>query len=670
MPQAAGFALALCAALLLSFGFPPAEPPQPPPPQAAPAAPPPDAEPVLSERIANYQIEVKLDVAQKMLEGTEIISWRNVHRVPASELRFHLYWNAWKDERSSWLREDRLRERPRGRPRGPRDSAWCEVTSIHLLADDGRETNLTAAMRFDAPDDGNPDDQTVLVVPLPAPVAPGQSLRVRVAWKAKIPRTIARTGYRGNFFFLAHWFPALGVWQADGTWNCHQFHSATEFFHDFGNYDVKMTVPAGWVLGATGREQSVKQNPDGTATHHYVQSDVHTFTWTTSPEYREARRRFAHPGLPPVEMRLLYQPEHEAQVERHFRATEAALRYYGEWFGAYPYGHVTVVDPAYGSGAGGMEYPTLFTCGTRLWNPFGGGSPESVTIHEAGHQFWYGIVANNEFEHAWLDEGFNTFSETRTMFTAYGPPAYVQRFFRGFFPVLLPEIRRDKLLDLGWDNYRAAARRDAQAKHTFRYFPNTASSITYSKTGLWLETLERTLGWETLQKILSTHFQRWKFRHPAPDDFFAIANEVSGRDLGPFFDQVHRQAAVFDYAVELVSSEELPAAPSAPKEYLTRVVVRRLEDGILPVEVLLKFENGEEVRDVWDGRDTWKLYTAVKPARLEFAAVDPDRKLALDINFSNNSRRLVPRNHLPATKWASKWMIWLQDFLQTLLFLA
>src|SRR5262249_39127160 len=146
------------------------------------------------------------------------------------------------------------------------------------------------------------------------------------------------------------------------------------------------------------------------ATHRYYQEDVHDFAWTTSPDYVERTGRFTHPSLPPVEMRLLLEPEHVAQAERHFDATRTALKYYGEWYGPYPYGHITIVDPAYQSGAGGMEYPTLFTAGTRWLAPAQVTTPEGVTVHEAGHQFWYGIVGNNEFEDAWMDEGFNTFS--------------------------------------------------------------------------------------------------------------------------------------------------------------------------------------------------------------------------------------------------------------------
>jgi len=152
------------------------------------------------------------------------------------------------------------------------------------------------------------------------------------------------------------------------------------------------------------------------------------------------------------------QPEHEGQTQRHFDAAAAALENYGTWYGPYPYGHVTLVDPVYDSATGGMEYPTLFTCGTRIFNPFGADSPESVTVHEAGHQFWYGLVGNNEFEHAWLDEGFNTFSTLRTLDVAFADRVLVRRYLeppkagRGrsaFFPLPFRGITVDR-----WDARR------------------------------------------------------------------------------------------------------------------------------------------------------------------------------------------------------------------------
>ena len=365
-------------------------------------------------RTTSYRIEVELEPDSKTLEGRQTITWQNAQKQPTDSLWFHLYWNAWRNNRSTWMLENRIRRRAIGSDFEEGDWGYIEVSSIRLLPGMGYGgSDLTGEMRFASPDDGNSEDRTVLVVPLPTPVGPDETIQIEIVWQSKIPRTFARTGFRGDFFFLAHWFPKLGVFEEEG-WNNHQFHAATEFYSDFGNYDVSMTVPESFVLGATGKEMDVQVNPDDTVTHRYRQEDVHGFAWTTSPDYLVQEARFAEPGLPPVDMRLLLQPEHLEQAERHFDATRAALLHYGTWYGPYPYDHVTVVDPAYGSGRrrDGVPDP-LFTAGTRLFNPFGGGFLEGVTVHEAGHQFWYGVVGNNEFEHAWLDEGLNTFSESR-----------------------------------------------------------------------------------------------------------------------------------------------------------------------------------------------------------------------------------------------------------------
>ena len=173
-----------------------------------------------------------------------------------------------------------------------------------------------------------------------------------------MPRTFARTGRASaTFFFLAQWFPKIGVLE-DAGWNCHQFHAGTEFFADYGIYDVRLTVPRGWVVGATGRERERRDNGDEHDHHRYHAGGRARLRLDDEPRLpRAARPASSTPTLPPVEMRLLLQPEHAAQADRHFAATRAALRYYGEWFGAYPYGHITIVDPAWQSGAGRHGVP-------------------------------------------------------------------------------------------------------------------------------------------------------------------------------------------------------------------------------------------------------------------------------------------------------------------------
>ncbi len=656
----AGVAALLVAAHGSSPGSAQGMPPSPPAPAYVTISPP------LSPRNANYSIDARLDPASRTIAGSEVITWRNITSRTATDLQFHLYWNAWKNTRSTFIHEAALAGGRDVLNRPADDFSRVDVSSIRLLGTGGpTPVDLTSRKHFIAPDDGNPDDETVMAVPLASPAAPGATLTVEIKWTARVPRTFARTGAIGNFFFIAQWFPKLGVLRDDG-WNCHQFHSSTEFFSDYGVYDVNLTVPKGWTVGATGVERDRRDSADSTTTHRFYQEDVHDFVWTTSPDYVERTARFEHPSLPPVNIRLLLQPEHLAQADRHFAATRAALRYYGEWYGAYPYGHITVIDPAFQSGAGGMEYPTLFTAGTRWLVVPQVTTPEGVTVHEAGHQFWYGIVGNNEFEDAWMDEGFNTFSTARTVAQAFEPNYYARRYFGGFIPWVFRDIRLTREIDgNNLDSYRRVAKQDLQSTPSFRYFPTSAGGITYAKTGLWLNTLERWLGWPTLQKIMSAHFARWKFRHPKPADFFATANEVSGRDLTPYFDQVYRSSNVFDYAVQNLATVKLDGG-----DYRTTVVVRRYGEALFPVDLVVTFKNGETVTEHWNGRDRWKSFVYDRPSPATTAVVDPNRVLLLDVAYTNNSRTLAPKSAQAATKWSAAWMLWLEDLLLSYGFLV
>ena len=653
-------------------------------------------EPVRSPRNANYTIEVELLPGERMLHGRQTMVWRNIQRQPTRELWFHLYWNAWRNTRSTWMVEDSIRGRSSNRQPEDGDWSYLEIDSARLLADPGwQETDLHPSLRFVSPDDENRHDRTVAVLTLPRPVEPGETIRVEMNWRAKIPRTFARTGFRGDFYFIAHWFPKLGVFEGD-DWNCHQYHSATEYFSDYGVYDVSITVPDDYVVGATGRRTELTTNGDGTASHRFQQADVHAFTWTASPDFRTATDRLEVDDLPPVDITLLYQPEHARQVDRHLHATKAASS--STAAGTAP----TLTDtspwsiPAWGAGAGGMEYPTLFTAGTRWLNPFGGGSPEGVTIHEAGHQFWYGVVGNNEFEHAWIDEGFNSFSDARVYDVTYGPEHYVKRYFsppgtnlRGFLPLLFEDLLQGRDV---WGNrmsrFRDNATTEVMSHPTFRYFPSKAGHLSYTKTALWLSTLERYLGWETLQPIMATFYERFSFAHPTPGDFFSTVDEVSGRDMTWFFDRVYRSSSHFDYAIESVKSrplelrglEETPAGPATrqhvsaaygeSRTYRSEIVVRREGDAIFPVDVLLVFDDGSEMRHSWDGKRRWTMLVEERPAKLAYAVVDPDRILLLDIDRTNNSRTLTPGDDFVATKLASRWIVWLQDFLLTFTFFS
>ncbi|MHC5064517.1 MAG: M1 family metallopeptidase [Planctomycetota bacterium] len=396
--------------------------------------------PERSPRLSSYRMAVELDPVARTVQGTQVITWRNTSSAATSELRFHMYLNAFRDLQSTLMLESDPSFRAQWRDS---DFGSVEFDSLQLETVGGR-VDLTP--RAEAPDDGNENDATVLVVPLPAPVEPGASITLHSSFTSRMPKAYRRTGWiPENGFFCMNWFPKLGVLEQVGdqaVWNCHQFHSNTEFYADFSTYDVSITVPDDYVVGASGELQE-EVNRDGKKSLRFLAEDVHDFAFVADPDFKVHEETFpafvaandpsgvapavaaligkpvADFNLPETKIILLLHPQHdsELQVQRHMHAVKLALEFYGLRFGPYPYGTVTAVDP--GSDmegrrlGGGMEYPTIFTCGTLLYPHPRVSRPEGVTVHEFGHQFWYGLSANNEFEESWLDEGLNTYSEGR-----------------------------------------------------------------------------------------------------------------------------------------------------------------------------------------------------------------------------------------------------------------
>ncbi|MDZ7268263.1 MAG: M1 family metallopeptidase [candidate division KSB1 bacterium] len=625
----------------------------------------------LSPRIANYDIDVRLDTKTRELKATERLVWHNRTAQATAELQFHLYLNAFRNDRSTFMRESG------GMSRGNRidKDGWgyIEVERIQLA---GSGQDLTAALAFIQPDDDNRDDKTVARLPLPRPVAPGESIAVAIDFTAKLPQPpFARTGAKKEFFMVAQWFPKVGVFE-NGRWNTHQFHANSEFFADYGVYNVRMTVPAENLVGATGVEVAVIDNRNGTKTHVYRAEDVHDFAWTTSPEFVEFKDR-----VQDVDIRLLLQPDHVDQAVRHLEATRVAVEYFQNWYGDYPFPNLTVVDPRRGAaGAGGMEYPTLITAGTSYGLPAGVRAVETVIIHEFGHNYWYHLLGSNEFEESWLDEGINTYTEIQILNDRYGPAGDLIN----FLGIRINDLQVQRAV------YLNAADRDRTVRRAWEYYPGAYSVNSYAKPGVLLTTLQNYLGEEKMRAAMRAYVSRWRFKHPTTRDFIAVVQEVAGQDLHWFFEQALFSNAVLDYSVERAATAEVKKgrgydfslhvtgadssraqaasfAESASTAGETRLYrssfyVRRRGDFVFPVEIVATFANGEKVREQWDGREIWKKFTYTKPVKLVRAEVDPDRKIPLDVNYTNNSSR-VHANHLGAHKLALRWLFWMQSFL-------
>jgi hypothetical protein len=600
--------------------------------------------PALSKHIVDYRIKVQLVPAEKAVIGEQVLTWLNDSAVPVSELQFHLYLNAFKNNRSTFMKESG------GLSRGYKleSGEWGYIDVKGIKVNDG--IDLTMMMEFIQPDDNNSDDQTVMRVKLPEPVQPQGTITLEIEFYSKLPRAFARAGFYDDFFMVSQWFPKIGVLQ-DEEWNCHQYHSNSEFFANFGVYEVEMTVPSEYIVGATGVRTGETENADGTRTYTHYQEDVHDFAWTACPDFVEFREQYTLSD-PPVEteMILLVHRTHLNLKDRYYQSLKYGIEFYSQNYGAYPYETITLVDvPIKALGAGGMEYPTLFTTLGISFLPDGFRLPELVTIHEFGHGYWYGIVANNEFEEAWLDEGINSYSEIKAMNKYYG--------------------QNQSLIDLAClkisdtlmcrSQVIASGRIDPIVTKSWEFFSGLNYGVNvYQKAALTLLTLENYLGEDVMERVMKSFYERWKFGHPKTDDFIAVAEEVSGQDLGWFFDQFLRSPDKLDYAIESLRSREINEpegifqgqlkSPSEDKDeerekvYKNDVVVLRKGELIFPQEILIVFDNGEEIREEWDGKDRWTRFTYYKPVELKSAQLDPENKLLLDVNHLNNSLTRKP----------------------------
>ena len=608
----------------------------------------------MSQRVVHYEIDAKYDAVKHTVDATEVLTYHNLTGQALDHFPFHLYLNGFQPK-ATWVSEAKLAGANRevaypkweDKKYGSEDIKGFEVVG---------QGDLTKTLQFIQPDDSNKDDKTVVDVHMPKPIAPGAYVQFKIAFHDQFPETQARTGWNRDFVLGGQWFPKVGVWW-QGAWNCHQFHAMTEFFADFGVYDVKLTVPQNEVVGASGVLIEEKSNPDNTQTFTYHGDDIHDFAWTASPRYKVKDDGVFQGQMGPVKLRFLMQPAHWDQVERHERIIRETLDRFEKWYGPYPYKTLTVVDPEPDSAAGGMEYPTFITGGTSWFAPKGHTEePELVLEHEFGHQYWYGMVATNEFEDAWMDEGINSYTEVKVLSSILGPYTSVWN----MAGITAGDIELQRLFFLG------AANLDPIAQKGYEYANyESYGGITYGKTASVLLTLEGIIGEDTMAKAMHTYFMKYRFTHPTKEDFLKTIEEVSGKNLRWYFDQAVYGSQVMDYEVMRVDS--FPVNWYEKKEegfgnkedkntvYRSTVWLHRKEDFVMPVEVEIRFSNGEKVREHWDGKSRWTKFSYEKKAKVESAEIDPDHKIQIDRNDFNNSYVVEP-NPKPTRKLSNYWL--------------
>ncbi len=635
-------------------------------------------------QVASYDIEARLDTDAKMVSGVEVITWRNTSKDTISELMFHTYLNAFKNSNSTFFRESAFNE---GYNLGeyPAENEMGYIDITRMIVVDGEP--LTQDLKYAQPDDGNAADQTVMSVKLPKKIMPGEQVKIQVSFLSKLPKILVRTGYeRGDFYMVAQWFPKLGVYEPKGMrqrkkggWNCHQFHYNSEFYADFGTYDVSITVPEKYKVGATGVETYEATTHDGTRIYKFHANDVIDFAWTASPRYNVITDTFNNKGI-----KLLYMPEHGSETERYIDAIKHAMEYMEKNVGEYPYPQITIVDvPYYASRAGGMEYPMFITTNTFKNVPSGIRYMESTVIHEFVHNYFMAVVATNEFEEAWLDEGITQFYEGQIMDEYYGEGSLVN-----FFGYKVNSSEHNRLSYTQSYNPAIATIDNP----VWKYPSYTYSTMAYDKASTMMQTLKGLMGEEHFNNAMKNYYSKFMFKHPSGRDFVASINEevskmnnpTLGTNLNWFFDSMLRTDEVCDYKLTKIVNrrftgtkhgffdtgiEKLFVDTDTASEMRSSIYVQRMGTMVMPVEVLVTFKDGTTKLLNWDGKARCKEFILDTTSPVVSAQIDPDNKIACDIDYVNNSVSNGSVSN-PVWKYAVKFLFWLENIFQSIAFFA
>ncbi len=570
--------------------------------------------PAHADPVASYTLRATLDPVKHVVEGKGTITWRNASSAPQGEVFVHLYPNAFKNDRTLFMRfTGNEAFRGAGTP-----SEWGHVTVSRFGLGDA---DLWPGADKTSP--GDPDDETDIRVPLPEPVAPGATVRFDVAFEVQLPTLLFRTGYVDGFHLVAQWFPKIARLEPDGRWAHFAFHHLSEFYADFGAYDVTVDTPDDMIVGATG-QLAGEERRGGRVARRFVQADVHDFAFAAWSKFHELTGT-SDDG---VALRVLYPPGFDRAAELELASVKFGLAHLGRAFGRYPYRTLTMIHPPPGAEeGGGMEYPTLITTGGSWYLPWTGARIiDVVTIHELGHEWFYGLVATDEHTWPFLDEGVNSYAEVDAM-EALAPRTSAV----GALGLSL-DIAALNRADASDAERNAPVAQPAPAFLTGRDY----GALVYRRTATLLDTLGNVYGKDEVRRAVGRYARRYRFQHPVPADLLQAVREVVGADAAEQLRLGLFDRGTVDYAVADVTS-----APEG-EGYRGSVLVRRRGALRFPVDVDLVAEGGAVQRVRWDAAESVARLPYQGKTKLVAAVVDPEHRILLDDDLSNNARALSP----------------------------
>ena len=626
-------------------------------------------------RIADYRIDARLDTDEHRIDGTVEVTWHNRTHRPVRRLRFHQYMNAFRADDTVWLAEGG--DGHRGHARARDSWGYLDIRDIRR-----NEPSVNIAPTRDAGSPSNPpltwhedSEPTLLTVDLPGDVGPSESVTLTIEFVTQLPEVFARTGHSDGFYLVAQWYPKLAVFDASEGWRAHPFTYHSEFFADFGTYEVRLDVPDDLIVGATGIRTG-ETHDAGRNQLAYRAEMVHDFAWTASPGFTEHSTT-----VDGIRVRLLSSGTDKTLADEHLATQVAALDSYQTRFGPYPWSTITIVEPPnHAAGAGGMEYPTFYTTSAarsrrRLpaWVLEERLSGTFTTLHEFGHQYFQGMLASDEYREPWLDEGLNTTSNVLALYDRYGQDAWVARLFGH-------ALSMDDVVRLGMhdDSPVLPVRSGA---NEFQPFEGSYHRVVYEKTAAVMLTLRNLLGAAKFDAALHRYAQAHRFAHPSAADLErAFLDEVGERprvatagdirlDLRAFFASQLRGTNTVNFAVKSVEnsprrvgagwhrdandtlvltptpdnaddpSAELPDNSMQGQASLTR-------EGKLPVEVEIEFVDGRRRRFWWITRERFAIHR-FPGQRVRRVTLDPDRRYLIETHLHDNTAQSDEQPGLP-----------------------
>lgn len=599
-----------------------------------------------------YSIRAVLVPAETLLQVQTRMTYRNNSPDTLRELYVHLYWNIFAPGSYArrLSRERRLEQLPELSP--VQVDSFVVVTST---GERGREYEV---------------DNTIVRLPLPRPLPPGDSVEVLSSIAQRVPPEGLRMGQFEEEYFIAHWFPSVCVYDRYG-WHTEQYLGVGEFFEEVADYEVELTLPGTYVVVHTGELlnaeevlsaeilQQLERAQADTVPVRVADFSKQPLTDPTPRLWRFRAERVRTVAWAAVRrsvwdvqqwdgilVHVLYPKELESFYRNEgLRAAVHAVRFFSTYLGRYPYPNMVVVV---GGTTGGMEYPGIVFIGRSL----GGGvlAPRTagVIMHEIGHNWFPMIVNSNETEFGFQDEGFNTFVTSLALEAFYGKHQTGLRIPQWLHPFVpqFEERTGNALATIlwqltGWD----------EPLLTRSDWHRTAASYginAYPKTASLLFMLRGVLGKETFDELLREYVRRYRFRHVYPEDFVQLASEIATRrrgqrsDMRWFFDQWYAHTPIVDYALAGLRNK-----PLRDGTWETELVVERRGSAIMPVEVELRLANRES-RRVRIGEEVFLRGPSRVEQRLRLpapaveAVLDPDTVLLLDVNRLNNRSGLLP----------------------------